>query len=122
MKVDLTRLSENEVEILTKILGKAAIEDMARERRPAKKTTLKPYKLQIVSLCSTCGTLHTAYYNMVLTEKGDGLISQRTDDPNNVDVAEERNRLMCENCKTYLMSLEKEELVDKYMKLLVRRW
>jgi hypothetical protein len=115
MEVDLTVLSPDEVLLLKNLLKKSKIPSS----KITPKNTLKAYKLQVIYQCRTCQQQTSTFYDMVENESKTGLTAVKTTDEtmSPKDVINERSCMICPLCRQFLLTLTKEELIDKYITL-----
>lgn len=120
--LDMSLLSDEEQALFEALIGK--IEPPKRRTpfapkealRPSNK--LKPYNLKITYTCTTCDSKEEIMFRMTPSVDGSGLVSSRTSDPSVVaDAVNSRNCQSCKNCREYLRSKDKEELISLYFRV-----
>lgn len=121
--IDVSKLTEDELTIYNILFAQVEAKLAAKtgKKKTVVKNTLKPYTIRVVNFCKTCGSSKTTFYDMVPDKDNVGLVSVKVsvDEERSIYTDNNRQSSTCTECKEYLMSLTKEELVTRLLKALV---
>jgi len=91
-----------------------------RTRRPTHTMSIpEPYSILYEITCRTCGKVYEQYFNMERDEVRGCLVSKATMIKPVVFTTMKRERMSCANCKATLLAMTKEEVVERFLKLMV---
>lgn len=123
--MDLSLLTEEEAALFETLMGKLDMQKPKRKMTPkpytfTQRTTLKPYRLQVHYDCTTCGSKASTMFEMIPAVDGTGLVSRKCTNGLPPDKSTQRSRNLCENCRGFLFTLEKEDLVSILITVLAK--
>lgn len=122
LQIDTSLLTKEEMDLLQSLVG-ASTKILTKETKTkVVKSSLQPYKLEVVTYCTTCGLTHIQYFIMEELSDGSGLKSRKPlyateNEFGDLPVkAEYKTTRYCPYCERALSCLSVEELLAKLLK------
>ncbi len=125
MNLDMSLFSEEEQVLFEALMRKLEIpkNEVKRKKQSNLKLTnkLSPYVLNVQYTCITCGSTFNTMFNMQPATDGTGLVSSKINEAEKftADKVSNRSCKSCSYCRTYLRSLDKEQVISLYLNTVV---
>lgn len=117
---------KQKMETLLGLMDKSLNDLMKGQRYNGKRSPgpgkLQSYFLTVQSKCRTCGTIEATSFFMEWSEEKKGLIGTKVEECKENPKIEEKTKGFCTNCRSYLLSLSKEDLVERLVSYLCPRF
>lgn len=115
MLIDPTLLSTEEAALLSKLVKKASTRK-ASIQKPQLAKLPESYILGVQTTCKTCKFEHLRFFNMVPSEDRNCLVSVPLEGLSHIPKQVQKyTTIVCSNCRVYLASLSKEDVIEKFM-------